>query len=37
VPDASRLDIRAVSISGRADPIEVAAFREHDELQRLLS
>jgi adenylate cyclase len=37
VPDASRLDIRAVSISGRADPIEVAAFREHDELRRLLS
>ena len=37
VPDTSRLDVRAVSISGRADPIEVAAFREHDELQRLLS
>jgi adenylate cyclase len=37
VPDTSGLDIRAISISGRTEPIPVAAFSEHDELQRLLS
>ena len=37
VPDTSGLDIRAISISGRMEPIPVAAFREHDALQRLLS
>jgi adenylate cyclase len=37
VPDTSRLDVRAVSISGRMEAIEVAVFKEPDELQRLLS
>jgi adenylate cyclase len=37
VPDTSGLDIRTVSISGRAGSVEVAVFREHDELQRIMS
>jgi len=36
VPDASRLDVRAVSISGRVEPIAAAVFSERDDLQRLL-
>jgi adenylate cyclase len=35
--DAARLEIRAISVSGRVEPIDVATFKEHDELQRLLS